>query len=156
MGKYARENERILKEVRNAAVKAKLKTAFALMRGAGLIARQSYCCCMGCACAALDSVFEAAPWKIGAVYYHRQDAEGFAYPGPDAGLYIRFGGRPGVGEAEDYRIGEMAVGLLARAGLKPEWNGNPREAIWVPFAGEGLTNSDVQIGGKEESPPEIG
>lgn len=119
--------------------KEPLNLAFAELRRAGLIARQSYLCCGSCACAGIADLARRAAARgrkpLGAVYYHRQDAES---AGEDGGLYLGFGfpdddalGGEEDGQAATRRVGALVRETLERYRLRVEWDGSPDERIFV-------------------------
>jgi hypothetical protein len=124
----------------NAERKAKLNEAFKLMRGEGLVARQSFTCCRSCAgCELVAIVGKMTPAKQqalkGAAFYTRQDAKGMSAR-RFAGVYIGFGpvetiavdlGLPAV------EVGRIVVRCLEAVGLPVEWSGSEHERVWVPF-----------------------
>jgi hypothetical protein len=109
--------------------KDQIGTLFATLRKQGFLARQSFMCCMGCACAALPDLpkFQGAK---GVVYYHKQDAEVWEGRGKD--LYIRYGAamldeNPGLTQAVGAEIVKTAMAL----GIKTTWNGKADECITI-------------------------
>lgn len=120
-----------------------LKIAFAQLRREGLIARQNFLCCSGCALSQIGADF-AKPRnaiKAGFVFYHRQDTERLRpkqrYVKPSETLHLRFGARPGaiLEDQETVIVGRAIVDALADVGLEAKWNGDPRVTIEVLLPG---------------------
>lgn len=117
--------------------KTKLNIAFALMREMGLVARQNFSCCGGCAGYELTSDIVAMPEKKrikvkGVCFYHAQDASELRRGG---NLWLGFGpvdsteyGKIGL---ETEQVGRLVTGCLTQAGLEWEWNGEASERILV-------------------------
>jgi hypothetical protein len=114
-----------------------LKALFAQLRKDGLFAKQSFMCCMGCACAAIGDAATANPGKYrGAFYYHKQDAEMLREKGE---TYFGFGalnekGEPGT-EAETLKIGREIEKLAVALGLKVTWDGDAHTRMKMRFPG---------------------
>ena len=115
-------------------MKWRLNRAFLAMRKNGLIARQNYLCCGGCAAYGLTEMAEARARRgrkiLGAVSYHQQAATRFREGGE---LCITFGqvhsealGALGV---ETSLVGAMVVAALEAEGLEPFWSGDENECI---------------------------
>jgi len=117
--------------------KVKLNVAFALMRKAGLVARQNFSCCGSCAGYELTTDIVAMPDKKrakvkGVCFYHQQDADRLR-AGRD--LYLGYGpvdskehGQIGL---ETVQVGALVVKCLAEAGLAYEWDGTASQRILV-------------------------
>lgn len=117
--------------------KDKLNVAFTLMRKHGLVARQNFSCCGGCAGSELTTLIVAMPDKKrakvnGVCFYHRQDNT-CLMEGDD--LWLSYGpvesmeyGQIGLSTAQ---VGQLVVLCLAKAGLTYEWDGNPSSRILV-------------------------
>lgn len=111
-----------------------LTAAFKALRKAGFIARQSFLCCGGCACAGIhDLAQKSSPAKKarlkGGVYYHKQDAEAMYRGRP---LYIGYGkleGMPASLPTEE--VGRAVAAALEAVGLEVSWDGNPMTRIVV-------------------------
>jgi hypothetical protein len=143
------ERDRARRQLSNerfaAAVEAKekLNTAFALLRKQGLIAKQRFSCCRGCAGCRLannitKSLDKGGKRPRGAVFYTTQ--EGFfdeprgRHPRPQK-LYLSFGdvntakygdvGEPTV------KVGERICKALDAVGLHWEWDGTENTTILV-------------------------
>jgi len=120
-----------------AAGKLILKALFAQLRKDGLMAKQSFMCCMGCACAAIGDVATKNPGKYrGAFYYHKQDADMLRDKGE---TYFGFGalddkGEPGT-EEETVKIGNEVKKLAEALGLKVTWDGTAHERMKLRFPG---------------------
>lgn len=103
-----------------ARMKEPIRRAFTRLRMQGIIARQDYLCCSGCACGSLEEQRCERNLK-GWVFYHGQDRERF-HEGET--LWIRFG--PAHVAAE---MAAAAIEALKAQGLKPRWNGDPAVCI---------------------------
>lgn len=120
-----------------------LNAAFRKMRSHGLIAKQRFMCCQGCAGAKIATdLIEAIEGGLdpdgirGAVFYHRQAAENRDSGRP---FYLNFGPvelyRDGSlwktvgGTAEE--VGKLAVDCLRAARCEVEWDGSGETAIKV-------------------------
>lgn len=117
--------------------KDKLNAAFALMRKAGLIAKQNFSCCSSCAGYDIATKVTAMPAKKrakinGACTYNRQDTARME-AGRD--LYLGFGpiGTQAHGDIglTTVQVGQLVVLCLAQAGLAYEWNGEASQRILV-------------------------
>lgn len=123
--------------------KEKLNKAFQLLRKEGLIAKQRFMCCRGCAGCQLthditESLDKGGKRPMGAVFYTKQD--GFfdeprgRHPRPQK-LYLSFGnvettkygdiGEPTV------KVGERICKALDAVGLHWEWDGTENTCILV-------------------------
>lgn len=111
--------------------------AFKALRREGMIARQRFMCCGGCASAAIADDFKAMPADrrakvAGAVYFHKQDADRMDDGGT---LFVRFGRvapdgvEPSRGTTE--WVGAVAVARLREAGLRVVWDGRAESCIEV-------------------------
>jgi len=117
----------------------RLTKAFREAGKRGLVARQNFSCCGGCASSELGSM-ATARGKDGVVYYHRQDAERLRPSG-------RYGRNPGAdhvylgygsvhdGDAATVDVGNKVCEALARAGLAYEWDGGAATRIKVLLPG---------------------
>jgi hypothetical protein len=131
----------------------KLNEAFRRFRALGLIARQSFSCCGGCAgyeiAASLgDKVkkvwdergpepakreFERLQRKIkGVVFYHRQDRDNLEESG---WVYLAFGdveaSNVGTFGMPTLEVGKAICKILDEVGLKYEWDGTEHQRICV-------------------------
>lgn len=112
----------------------KLNNAFALMRKAGLVARQRFSCCGGCAGGDLANFIgakspEARAKVVGCCFYTRQG-------NPASGaLYLTYGpvDVAGVGKVgrPTEEVGQIVIGALTQAGLRTEWDGSKNTTIKV-------------------------
>lgn len=132
--------------------KARLTKAFRYLRKQnGILAKQNFMCCGGCAGHALaDRITEenaAKPgrWN-GSVYYHRQNNDSLIELGE---VYIHFGHADGCRDASNVikdenrpndtkAIGQCAKEALEHFGLTVEWDGTENTCILVK--GVPLTN----------------
>lgn len=117
--------------------KDKLNAAFRQMRFAGLVARQNFSCCGGCAGYELTTDVVAMPSKKrakvkGVCFYHRQDTARME-AGHD--LMLRFGpldskehGQIGLSAVQ---VGQAVALCLTMAGLEYEWDGTASQCIVV-------------------------
>jgi len=116
----------------------RLNVAFKAMRKQGIIARQRFSCCMNCASYELGGDLKEPKnaKKIGAVYYHKQDAQNLdAYQN----FYLGFGGNPAhnptnsdpIDAANAIKVGKLAVEALKAAGLTVEWNESNETRICI-------------------------
>lgn len=127
--------------------KARLNDAFARMRKAGLIARQSFWCCQSCAGYDLATKVKELPAAKraqfqGCAFYTKQDAQDMTgrYSRHFKGLHVAYG--PVEADGKEYGRPTVAVGgivkaCLEEAGLEVEWNGSPDQRIFVRFPREG-------------------
>lgn len=118
----------------------KLNALFRALRRAGLVARQNHLCCGGCAAASVGEMARARGLR-GAVYYHRQDAEGLR---PTDVWGIRRKGGEGVhlgfgavdaDESVTVEIGAEVCRLAREVGLTTEWDGTAAQRVWVALPG---------------------
>lgn len=122
--------------VRYRAGKELLNKAFADLRKQGIMAKQNYLCCMGCASSALGEEIKKAhaenPGKyIGGAYYHSQDAEDLRERGF---CYIGYGCAPDSKFEEELMsltIGQAVKMTMERHGLAVEWDGDTGQRIRV-------------------------
>jgi hypothetical protein len=117
--------------------KDKLNQAFSMMRKQGLVARQNFSCCCGCAGSKLTTLIVAMSDKKrakvnGVCFYHRQD-NACLMDGDD--LWLSYGpvesteyGQIGL---ETAQVGHLVALCLDQAGLTYEWDGNPSSRILV-------------------------
>lgn len=113
----------------------KVTEAFKRMRKHGIIARQNFSCCTGCACSELATLLDARPKKIGGVFYHRQDNAAFEN---FKDLYLGFGCNAHqhkddpAGESEaTIKVGQLAVACLKECFLDVVWDGTSTTKIMV-------------------------
>ena len=121
--------------------KEKLNQLFKALRRTGLMARQSFLCCGGCAGAQLAEDLGKARAKgkdpAGCAFYTKQDAQRLQN---DKGTYISFGKVSFYDGEKDPKfetyLESGAVGDIIREeavalGIKVEWNGSPEQRIWL-------------------------
>jgi hypothetical protein len=120
----------------------RLDSAFRALRKLGYIARRNFSCCGGCASYELGTMLDEDESKIGAVYYHQQDAE-HLQRGAES-VYLGYGGRSKVdGEEVSDRlqdvvgrmVGRDIVATLHAYGLSSEWDGEVSTRIKVLLPG---------------------
>lgn len=121
--------------VRYQAGKQLLNKAFADLRKQGIMAKQNYLCCMGCASSSLGEEIKKAhaehPNKyLGGAYYHSQDAEDLRERGY---CHIGYGAAPDAANEEllSLTVGQAVKMTLERYGLKVEWPGTTDQRIKV-------------------------
>jgi len=106
----------------------KLGNAFKAMRKQGLLARQNFSCCGGCASYALATKAkqkqEAGTPVKGYAFYHAQDA-GNMRTGQD--FYIGYDGI----NLSAVEVGKLVVDCLTAAGVKTAWTGDSSTRILV-------------------------
>jgi hypothetical protein len=116
------------------SVKTMLASAFKEMRKYGLMAKQNFQCCMGCACSAMWTEMQKTPGKYkGAVYYHKQDGERLRN-GID--FCIGFGAEDQNDTddgTKDVLVGALAKTILEKSGLVVTWDGTHTEKLTVKF-----------------------
>lgn len=147
--------------------KTRLNAAFADMRARGLIARQNFMCCNGCAAYELGSrVGEkiAAGKNVGkikgVVFYTKQDNDRLF----DEGMtYLSFGklecslasGKTQIVGLDDFEVAKIVCEELQKHGIPYEWNGDVDTRILarVDLIGAELSivrrdqaNDDIQAG----------
>lgn len=128
-------------------IKRRFNLAFAAMRAAGLLARQSFKCCGSCAGAALAT--EVGKWNAakkakvgGAVFYTVQGAEAFTdrfaarrLGRGEFAVWLTYGqiepnGQDPVGKPT-VEVGGLVMKALTEAGLDAVWDGKPETSIRV-------------------------
>ncbi len=109
----------------------KLDSAFKSLERKGVVARQNFTCCSNCGHHEIWDEIETAREKkrtvIGYAFYHMQDTESAVDGG---GIYVKFS----AVENDDVKkrlVGQKVVDALTAAGLKPDWDGDPGDAIAV-------------------------
>lgn len=117
------------------AGKALLNKAFADLRKQGIMAKQKYLCCMGCASSSLGEEIKKSPTKyIGGVYYHSQDAEDLRERGT---CYIGFGALNGScgldEETASLMVGHALKLTMERYGFGVKWAGTTDQRICITF-----------------------
>jgi len=117
------------------AGKALLNKAFADLRKQGIMAKQNYLCCMGCASSSLGEEIRQAhashPNKyLGGAYYHSQDAEDLRERGF---CHIGYGAAPDSANEELFAltVGQAVKLTMERHGLKVDWDGDVTQRIRV-------------------------
>ena len=134
--------------------KDNLNAAFKVLRGMGLLARQSFLCCSGCAGYQMALDAKAAADKgnppKGCVFYHKQDAEGLR---ENRDFYLAFGTVTHHGEngqattyGEDTAaIGRQVVEVLNRHGVQTEWDGDENTRIKIKVASLGPVSETALV-----------
>lgn len=126
-------------------IKERLNQAFKAVRKHGILARQNFSCCSGCAgyelADKMDDLRRADKAVRGAVFYHRQATEQLVSRGE---VYLGFGcdANAASNEPEGVRtrvVGCFMIEALDDAGLAVEWNGSPHKCILV----KGLKQEDA-------------
>lgn len=116
----------------------RLAAMFRELRGAGLVARQNFGCCGGCAAAELGEMARASG-RLGVVYYHRQDAARLRPTrwrrNPAESVYVGFGSVVEDRYPTSRDIGREVVAAAARAGLATVWDGSAGQRIAVLLPG---------------------
>lgn len=134
MNRFGRRNYPSKGQLR--AGKALLAAAFRHMRAHGLLARQNFMCCRGCAENALWNDIDANPGKYkGAVYYHHQDNDDLREKGE---FYLGFGAADTDDNPTTVEVGEIVKKALEKFSLIVEWDGTARKRILVKFPFEQL------------------
>jgi len=117
--------------------KGKVNWLFRNLRKRRLMAEQNFACCMSCAVSELSEMLDedkkrSCPkcQKIGAVFYHRQDAQGFARTGH---LYL---GYIATEDGKEKQIGEIIVEEAKRLGIPIAWNGDASDRVLLKFEGD--------------------
>ena len=110
--------------------KVQINRLFAALRKQGMLARQNFSCCSGCAggeLAALPGFKDAT----GVVYYHHQDAEVWSGRRGKT-LMLRFGvSQEDAADAAIAAVGHEVVKVATSLGLPTKWNGDAGECISV-------------------------
>lgn len=140
-----RTNERFTSAVE---AKEKLNEAFKMLRQKGLVAKQKFLCCRGCAGCQLahditESLDKGRKAPKGAVFYTKQD--GFFDGNRPRKLYLSFGSvetqKHGVIGDPTVKVGELICWALDAVGLHWEWDGTEGSTIVVDPC-PGLWNED--------------
>ena len=115
---------------------ARITQAFRSLRSQGIIARQNFSCCRGCASGEITQDIEKMPEAKrarvrGAVYTTKQDVSGAHNRGGDfTGMWISFGARPGS-TVKSEEIGQAIADALRAAGLVVRWDGDAQTRVEV-------------------------
>lgn len=115
----------------------RLAAMFRELRRAGLVARQNFGCCGGCAAAELGEMARARG-RLGVVYYHRQDAERLCptrWRYPAESVLLGFGSVVEDRYPTTEDVGREIVAAAARAGLATVWDGSAGQRIAVLLPG---------------------
>jgi hypothetical protein len=116
----------------------RLTAAFEALDAAGVVAREDFTCCSGCAISEIDDERDERDDEsddepsAGFVYYHEQDTDRAAASGL---LYLGFGAFSREGEPKpehDERnrvVGMRVVEALSTQGLTADWDGDPGQRI---------------------------
>jgi hypothetical protein len=129
--------------------KDKLRAAFVCFRKLGLVARQGFMCCGGCAGAEIASRLGDKLTKLwntrgpdaakrqfdkikGCVFYTRQDADSMRY---DGRVWLAYGSVDSTEAGEiglpTVEVGNMIAEVLTTLGMKFEWDGNGDRKIVI-------------------------
>lgn len=123
----------------------KLVRAFALVRKRGVIARQNYLCCTGCASSAIaveinDKVTKDARVKDkvkGVVFFHKQGGFFSGRSGSVSTCYLHFGqvetSAHGPVGLPSLAVAKILVECLREVGLAFEWDGTSDKCVEVLF-----------------------
>ncbi|MFF7250678.1 DUF6891 domain-containing protein [Embleya sp. NPDC008237] len=103
----------------------RLARAFAVLREAGITAREHFTCCRTCGDSEIAG--ESRPGARGYVYFHTQCTDSAA---AGHGLTLLYGGFDGSPETTA-AVGHEVVAALEAAGLTAEWDRDPGRAITV-------------------------
>lgn len=116
-------------------LKNKLRTAFAILRKNGYIARMNFLCCQSCAGYALSEkaheLAERGKEIKGVVFYHKQDEENLQRSGE---CFLAFGDithddkKYGLSTKQ---VGKIASIILEEVGLQVDWDGTENTRIKV-------------------------
>jgi len=121
-------------------MKFQLNAAFSAMRKAGLVAKQNFSCCGGCAGSELSTIVAQRVLKNpkqrdkikGVVAYHRQDTERLNDTGK---FYLLFGQvdseKAGTVGLPTVEVGRLVVKVLGEMFIPYEWDGTPEQRICV-------------------------
>jgi 3-oxoacyl-(acyl-carrier-protein) synthase len=136
MSRYCRRPEKMDHEE-----KQKLNAAFRALKKQGLITRQDFLCCGGCAAAQLAEdaakMVERGAKVEGAVTYHKQATDRLRETGK---CHLQYGqimhhrgeGQPGlVMGRPTVEVGQMVAKALTEAGVRFEWDGDPDKYILI-------------------------
>jgi len=125
------EDARKKHEVQDRIVEArkKVREVFKRLRKKNLICRMNYLCCMSCASHNLGQKIKDTD-IFGAVYFHRQDNDGFL---EDGYLNIRYFGND---DEKTEMVGQIVQNELVNAGLDPIWDGDPSQTIAIDVSKE--------------------
>jgi hypothetical protein len=110
--------------------KSQINRLFAALRKQGMLARQNFSCCSGCA---VDEITGLPGYKdaTGVVYYHQQDAEVWSGRSGKT-LMLRFGvSQEDAADAAIAAVGHEVVKVATSLGLPTTWNGDAGECISV-------------------------
>lgn len=118
--------------------KAKLNNLFKELRKDGLVARQNFLCCGGCASSEIGSMAEKRGLP-GGVYYHQQDADklygrDYFMQKPAEEVYLGYGALDEA-DIDSRQIGIMICVAASRVGLEVEWNGSSAQRVKVKLPG---------------------
>lgn len=103
----------------------RLTRAFTALREAGINARENFTCCRNCGDSEIGD--ESEPGARGFVYFPTQSTDSAA---AGHGLTLLYGGFDGTSETAA-AIGHEVVTALEAAGLRTEWDRDPRRVITV-------------------------
>lgn len=103
----------------------RLTSAFGVLAGRGITARENFTCCRGCGSAEIGA--EAAEGDWGFVYFHSQCTESAA---GGHGLTLLYGAFEGSAEACG-AVGREVVAALDGVGLSAVWDGDPGRGIEI-------------------------
>jgi hypothetical protein len=108
----------------------KLDVVFRSLNRKGILARQNFSCCSNCGHYEMESELKDPKHRrvTGYAFYHLQDTESAVEGG---GIHLKYDAV--VNDPVKKRlIGQTITDALTAAGLKPDWDGNPDTAVYVP------------------------
>ena len=107
--------------------KDKINELFKLLRKNGIVARQNFMCCQGCAGAALTDKYGDNK-KV--VYYTSQDNATLKKYGE---LYLAYGLTNCTIDGAEQELGNLIVNLAKDLSLNVDWSGDINERILIKF-----------------------
>lgn len=106
-------------------VRDRLSIAFIALRKSGMLARQNFQCCQGCAWAAIS---ELPAGKNGVVFYHRQDTDRLKRTGS---CCLSFGGFDD--DERNLTVGRRVAEAMRAVGLRVDWEETAALRIEVSY-----------------------
>lgn len=105
----------------------RLDAAFAELAANGFAAKQDFTCCGTCGAAEIGDTVEDFAATTSFVFFHQQDTEGAVEFG---NMYMSYGSFA-EGREPSIAAGHKVVEVLARHGLKVQWDGSIKHRIHV-------------------------